>query len=439
MPRTTALGLALPVALLLASLALPGCAKRMDSHAPGYAEGGMAADGAPSASAPIAAEAEVAAEADADGAIAAKKSAPIAASRLTAGTFDDALNPGLLRDFAARYAAAPDFAALVQAMTEVPTIVTVVDEGGRPVHGARVQGLPTGTDGRVVLFHRNLGPVRDGASITVEHAGRRVAAVVVPGDDKAVVQLQGASAPPRALDLALVIDATGSMGDELRYLTAELGGIVDEMAAAFPGIDQRWALVVYRDEGDHYVSRRFDFETRLRSFQRSLAQQQADGGGDYPEAMDRGLQDAASLSWRGDEAAKVLFLIADAPPHSDAIARTMGAVDELQAEGVGIYPVAASGVAEEAELVMRAAALQTGGQYLFLTDDSGIGDAHAEPHIPCYAVETLRDAMARMIVSELRGQRVEADPRRQIRSVGRSQGGVCERPGAADQLASELP
>jgi hypothetical protein len=30
---------------------------------------------------------------------------------------------------------------------------------------------------------------------------------------------------------------------------------------------------------------------------------------------------------------------------------------------------------------MRAAALVTGGQYLFLTDDSGVGDAHGEPHI----------------------------------------------------------
>ena len=91
-------------------------------------------------------------------------------------------------------------------------------------------------------------------------------------------------------------------------------------------------------------------------------------------------------------------------------------------------PPAASGVAEEAELVMRAAALMSGGQYIFLTDDSGVGNPHAEPHIPCYAVEQLATAMTRMIRSELSGQRVEADPQRTIRTVGSGRGGVCEVP-----------
>ena len=57
--------------------------------------------------------------------------------------------------------------------------------------------------------------------------------------------------------------------------------------------------------------------------------------------------------------------------------------------GIHLYPVAASGIDDLAEFTMRTAAEVTGGRYLFLTNDSGIGGSHAEPHIPCYYVTTL--------------------------------------------------
>jgi hypothetical protein len=56
-----------------------------------------------------------------------------------------------------------------------------------------------------------------------------------------------------------------------------------------------------------------------------------------------------------------------------------------------------------------------------------VGNSHAEPHIPCYSVERLRDAMARMIMSELEGERVEVKRNRVIRSVGTARNGVCQR------------
>jgi len=43
----------------------------------------------------------------------------------------------------------------------------------------------------------------------------------------------------------------------------------------------------------------------------------------------------------------------------------------------------------------------TGGQFLWLTDDSGIGEAHGEPHIPFYHVERQGRLMVRMVASEL--------------------------------------
>src|SRR5690606_11858339 len=192
---------------------------------------------------------------------------------------------------------------------------------------------------------------------------------------------------------------------------------------------------VYRDNGDQYVTRTFDFTGDLDDFQRDLSKQSAGGGGDYPEAMDAAMADAAKLSWRKGDTARVTFLVADAPPHSNKVDDTLDAVDALRAKGVAVYPVASSGVAGEAEFVMRTAAMLTGAQYLFLTDDSGVGNPHAEPHIPCYTVEQLAPLMVRAVRSELSGRRVEAEEQFTIRTVGKGQAGVCERPRPSAKIA----
>ena len=51
--------------------------------------------------------------------------------------------------------------------------------------------------------------------------------------------------------------------------------------------------------------------------------------------------------------------------------------------------VGASGVDEVAWLPRRAASELSGGRYLFLTDDSGVGGPHKEPTLPCYLVTKL--------------------------------------------------
>lgn len=227
------------------------------------------------------------------------------------------------------------------------------------------------------------------------------------------------------LDLNFVIDVTGSMGDELSYIRSEIDGIASEVALKFPDVKQRYGMIVYRDNGDEFVTRKYDFTDDLQVFQNNLNQQKSDGGGDYPEAMDEALSLSTSFQWGSDNSSKVLFLIADAPPHDTQIKKTFDAVFNLKEKGVHIYPIAASGVADLAESVMRTSALLTGGQYIFLTDDSGIGNSHAEPRIPCYHVEKLKDVMVRVISDELSGQRSEPDPNKLIRTVGNPVKGVC--------------
>lgn len=361
----------------------------------------------------------------------------IQAGRLTAGAFDDTLNPDVLTRFANRMAQQHDTREVADRVTGAMTIVQVVDERGRPIHDADVRldasqrgaRVPTGTDGRAVFFagwdlppeHRRQG----GVKANIRLGRERMSVPIREGAFNKITMPDVQARSVDAVDIALVIDATGSMGDELEYLKVELRNIARTIERSFPRVDQRYALVVYRDEGDTFVSRSFDFTENLGRFENHLGRQSAGGGGDYPEAMDAALDDATDLSWSRDSA-KIVFLVGDAPPHAEDMRRTMDAVDDLRSIGAAFYPVAASGVASEAEIVMRAAAAGSGGQYVFLTDDSGVGNGHAEPHIPCYEVQSLRDVMIRMVHTELAGERISAGQQRTIRSVGRSRDGVCQ-------------
>ena len=91
----------------------------------------------------------------------------------------------------------------------------------------------------------------------------------------------------------------------------------------------------------------------------------------------------------------------DAPPHRPHVDDVVDSIETLRAHDVALYPVAASGTRDTTELLMRTGARVTGGQYLFLTNHSGIGNTHAKPHGNKYKVETLHEAMHRMIRGEL--------------------------------------
>lgn len=356
----------------------------------------------------------------------------IQSGTLTAGSFDDNLNPWVFDRFVEQVRSHPDLSQLASAFVGQRTVLRVQDSQGRPVGDAKVEidgkQMRTRSDGRVVYVPGWDGGRQAQGKATISHGNARTTINVKDQIEQLVTLKDARGTLPDQLDIALVIDATGSMGDELEYLKVEIRDIAEAIEHHFPGVDQRFALVVYRDDGDQYVTKTFDFTGNLGNFQRDLGSQSAGGGGDYPEAMDAAMEATAKLSWRKGDTARVTFLVADAPPHANDFDDTFEAVDELRELGVTVYPVASSGVAGEAEFAMRTAAMLTGGQYLFLTDDSGVGNPHAEPHIPCYTVEQLAPLMVRAVRSELSGHRVEAEPQFSIRTVGQGQGGVCEQP-----------
>lgn len=228
------------------------------------------------------------------------------------------------------------------------------------------------------------------------------------------------------LDVALVIDTTGSMSDELAYLQTEFDAIAAAIDAQYPNSEQRWALVVYRDEGDEYVTRSFDFGAGVAGFRERLEAQSAGGGGDYPEASHAALEAMNQLSWRSDPAtARLAFWVADAPHHVERAAQITAAVEVAASQDVHLYPVASSGVDELTEYSMRAAAQLSLGRYLFLTDDSGVGGEHKEPSIPCYFVTRLDDAILRMVDIEMSGVYHEPEQADVIRAGGNPADGAC--------------
>ena len=190
-----------------------------------------------------------------------------------------------------------------------------------------------------------------------------------------------------------ILDTTGSMGDEMLFLQSEFTAITEAV-----GTDNtRYSINFYRDEGDEYVTKCNDFTNDIPSLQKLLNNESASGGGDLPEAVDQILSEAINKSSWQEDSVKLAFLIFDAPPHEEKAAQTAQAVMGAAKRGIRIIPVVSSNSDRDTELFGRAAAITTGGTYIFLTDDSGIGGSHLEPIIGEYKVEKLYDIIIRVI------------------------------------------
>lgn len=359
---------------------------------------------------------------------------------LTAGEHDDLLNAQLYAD----YVRASD---LGQRIRDIPVLdtgrvltVQVTDAADRPVPFADVTltcadgntlSLASAADGRVVFFPQ-LDRLGSMVRLDVRHASKRLApqrTLTLAGSGAQQVQVRSSRAAPdvRQFDLMVVLDTTGSMGDELAYLNEELQAIVQRIGQAHRGLDIRIGLMLYRDQGDAYVTRTYPFTRDLAKLQAAIAQQSADGGGDYEEAVQEALHRAVTMDWRNG-AVKSLLWVADAPPHDADIANAWQAVETARAKRIHIVPVAASGVGDVAEYLMRASAALTQSRYLFLTDDSGVGNPHAPPAVDCYLVTRLDTLVQRVLESQISGRRIEPSIADVIRQVGQYDHGRCLTP-----------
>lgn len=205
----------------------------------------------------------------------------------------------------------------------------------------------------------------------------------------------------RVLDLAFVVDATGSMGDEISYLQSELLDVLKKIEGKLQNTTVRYGSVFYRDQGDEYVTRKFDFSDKAENLVGFIKKQKASGGGDTPEAVVEALKVSVDeLKWSNENSTKIMFLILDAPPHHSEqnIKELYHTIKTAARKGITIIPLAASDTDKQTEYLMRTFALLTNGTYTFLTDDSGIGNSHIKPTIDSYEVEKLNDLLLRLIL-----------------------------------------
>lgn len=202
------------------------------------------------------------------------------------------------------------------------------------------------------------------------------------------------------INVSFVVDATGSMGDEINYLKEELNDVLNRVKNENPNSAVSSSAVFYRDNGDEYVTRVSPFTEDVQTTISFINDQKADGGGDIPEAVHTALDKAINeLQWTDNAKTKIVFLLLDAPAHheSDVIRDIQNLVSKACHKGIKIIPIVASGADKNAEFLMRFMAISTNGTYVFITDDSGVGNKHMEASVGNYQVEYLNNLMARLI------------------------------------------
>lgn len=204
----------------------------------------------------------------------------------------------------------------------------------------------------------------------------------------------------KRVEIAFIVDATGSMGDELEFLKEDLKSVIDSVKLEDSNLEIYTGTVFYRDEGDEYVVRKSAFTNNLNSTINFINDQSASGGGDFPEAVHTALNEGINnLQWSETAKTRIAFLLLDAPPHyKTAIVNSIHSSIQLAAQkGIKIIPITASGIDKQTEFLMRFMSIMTNGTYIFITNDSGIGNDHLEASVGEYQVEKLNSLMIRLI------------------------------------------
>jgi hypothetical protein len=300
-------------------------------------------------------------------------------------------------------------------------VVWVRDRAGLPLADAKVSLVDAGgvlaarrtySDGRALLFPSELKhPPTQGARVRVEW-GKRSTEVPLGNRRHTIdvrLEVERAAFQRVPLDIAFLLDTTGSMGDEIAELKRTLQQINFQISHLAPRPDLRFGMVLYKDRGEDYRTRVVGFSASVDGFARELAGVEAGGGGDEPEDVQAGLEAALTqLTWRS-KGVRLLFLIGDAQPHLDygqgyTYTRAMR---EAAAAGIKIATIGASGLPRAGELVWRQLAQYTMAPFVFLTygekgDSEGGAASTVSHHVGAnWVAENLDAIVVRLVKLEL--------------------------------------
>jgi Mg-chelatase subunit ChlD len=339
-------------------------------------------------------------------------------SPLTAGQVDDNAKYQEYLDYLGTYYGYMNSIDVSQRL-----FVRVLDGAQMPVAGARVQlfdGIKqvfdgqTVSDGRV-LFLPKTADVEQATSLkaVISRGQTSVDATVKMGGPEQVVSLAGVTDNTGAvgIDLVFLLDATGSMGDEIARIKETVGSIAARIEQLPGSGAPRLGLVAFRDQGDDYVTRKWDFTSDVEQFSANLANVEAAGGGDTPEAVNEGLQAVLNMQGWDDNGTgrrlRLIVMVGDAPPHVDYNTSYPALLGEAVAKGIKIFTVGASNLDTDGEYVFRQFAQVTQGQFVFLTYANGVSGepgVMTDKHVDDFTVQNLDSLIVGLVAGEVANQ-----------------------------------
>lgn len=220
------------------------------------------------------------------------------------------------------------------------------------------------------------------ATVALVPVLRPLAQSTPPADPIPVVSPPPADGQRPVIEALFVLDTTGSMGGLIQTAKDKIWSIASTLASGQPAPELRMGLVAYRDRGDDYVTRVLDLSPNLDSVHAALAGLEAQGGGDGPEDVNQALHDAVHrVSWSQDAGAyRVIFLLGDAPPHTDYAnqAQYPETLAEARRRGIRVNAIQCGDLGATTSEWQRIAQLGRGGY--FQVDQGGGGVAIATPY-----------------------------------------------------------
>ena len=177
-----------------------------------------------------------------------------------------------------------------------------------------------------------------------------------------------------AVEVAFVLDTTGSMGGLIEGAKRKIWSIATAIADSNPDADIRMGLVAYRDIGDEYVTKTFGLTADIQDLYANLLELKARGGGDWPESVNEALDVAVNkLQWTADgDIRRIVFLVGDAPPHMDYAQDTKYPATLAVARQKNIIVNAVlAGDARDTERVWRDIAQNGNGRFIPIPQDGG--------------------------------------------------------------------
>ncbi len=289
--------------------------------------------------------------------------------------------------------------------------VIIRDKKGKAVFNARSQA-----SGEIVLFPKmDLGAeYKSIEDFTIETEESKPEKIVKSLDDRINVMLndQGRETGNMCLQICFLLDATGSMKDEIEQLQDVIFSIHSRILTMPTRPAVKFSIVAYRDKADAFLVKGRPFTTSIDTFQVALDKISAGGGGDYPEDIESAfIYCLDSLSW-DEQSVKFVFLIGDAPPHLQKKEKNyLWAAQRCRSRGIMVCPIGASGLKLDGEFVFRQIAVITNGEFVFLhygeqgesEGSSSISDPGKVSHHTGsnYAARRLDDIVVDIVSNEL--------------------------------------